>query len=129
MKCLNCNKKIEYGEDQVLLERISGENCHFCCQKCRDKGKAFLIRAEKYVKLFLILIIALTVSMPFTAIMIGEWTTYVSLGGFGLVIAIFPFCTPQTVELLGLQKSKWLGRALGIVVMVLPLFMWISDKA
>lgn len=34
----------------------------------------------------------------------------------GLTIGIFPFCTPDTVKLIGYRNSKLFGRILGVIL-------------
>lgn len=44
----------------------------------------------------------------------------------GTVIIIFPFCTPETVKLLGYKKSKSLGRILGAALIAVGIWVWIA---
>ena len=47
----------------------------------------------------------------------------VSISLLGLIILPFPFATSQTFSLLGIRKSIWVTRLIGIGVVVLGSFL------
>lgn len=44
----------------------------------------------------------------------------------GITITFFPFCTPDTIRLVGYRKSQKIGRVLGIILIIVGLWIKIS---
>ena len=79
----------------------------FCCNKCESNYKEAL---EKGIVLgFLIILYGISLSNRTSAIGIGIIV-------MGIDVVLLPFTTPETVSLLGYQKSKLAGRLLGILL-------------
>lgn len=93
-------------------------------QKLRDFNK----RLIKNGRLFLTLIIGLTLFLPFIAL-IGMAFSFsgsiilISVGIItsliGVVIILFPFATPETVKWIGLKKAITTARVTGIFTVLL----------
>lgn len=50
----------------------------------------------------------------------------IGLMTMGITITIFPFCTPDTIKLVGYKKSKIIGRILGLVLILISLWIKIG---
>lgn len=44
----------------------------------------------------------------------------------GITIFLFPFCTPDTIKLVGYEKSKNIGRIMGLVMILVGLWIKIG---
>lgn len=79
------------------------------------------------VKYFLIGIIA-GFLLILVSILAGNNSTLLAIGIvlMGITTIVFPFCTPETVRLLGYEKSKWLGRILGVVLIFIGIWIFVK---
>lgn len=125
MKCMYCNKKIPEGIENAVIEKIDGLTCTFCGEKCKEDCENFLSFAKKYEKLFLVLIFVPMILCTFASFILGEWVVCLMMVILGAAITLFPFCTPQTIQLTGVKKSVLIGRILGIVLIGMGIIWWI----
>lgn len=125
MRCMNCNKKIPGGIENAVVEKIDGLTCSFCSEDCKEDCGKFLNYARKYEKLFLALVIIPMIICTFASLILGEWVVCLMLVILGATLTLFPFCTPQTIQLIGVKKSVLIGRILGIALIGWGIFWWI----
>lgn len=108
-----------------MIEKIDGMTCSFCSEACKEDCKKFLGFAKKYEKLFLALVIIPMIICTFASLVLGEWVVCLMLVILGATLTLFPFCTPQTIQLIGVKKSVLIGRILGIALIGWGIFWWI----
>ena len=100
------------------------EKAHFCSQNHLEETRKFLKYAETHVWHFISgLIILPVVGMLITFMILENVGLFIIFGGFGLVIIIFPFATPQTNNLLGIKNSILLVRIIGVILVVAGIFL------
>lgn len=126
MKCMYCNKKIPGEMENGIIEKIDGMTCSFCSETCKEDCEKFLGFAKKYEKLFLALVFIPMIICTFASFILGEWVVCLMIVILGATLTLFPFCTPQTIQLTGVKKSVLIGRILGIALIVGGIFWWIS---
>lgn len=80
--------------------------------------------ARRFTVLFLILILATVLILVFGSVVNPKIFCSLPFSAMGFVILIFPFCTPQTVQAVGLKKSILIGRCLGVLVIALGAFFY-----
>ena len=104
--------------------RGEAEKAYFCSQNHLEETRRFLEYAEAHVWHFILgLILLPVVGMIITFMILENVGLFVIFGGFGLVIIIFPFATPQTNSLLGIKNSIILVRIIGAVLVVAGIFL------
>lgn len=119
MKCLWCNKPCE---NDIPIK--DDEETYACCSvECKIKAEKFLKYAKKTGPIFLILTIACIVTILIGSVS-NHKIVYYSMAAMGVIVLIFPFCTPQTTQVVGLKKSILIGRCLGILVIALGIFFY-----
>lgn len=103
MKCKYCNK----------------ESCfQYCNDVCKQKCDEFDSYCEKYKYLFLALIVieilGFLLVTPF--ITSGDFYLYMSIWiiAMGITMYVFPFATPETIDMIGLKKCIKIVKAIGI---------------
>lgn len=109
-----------------IIEKIDGMTCTFCSETCKEDCEKFLGFAKKYEKLFLALVIIPMIICTFASFILGEWVVCLMIVILGATLTLFPFCTPQTIQLTGVKKSVLIGRILGIALIVWGIFWWIT---
>lgn len=122
-KCFYCNKKIEFplpvevGKDKKIV------NC--CNDDCAKKVLAFYHFFEQkkilfYIGITLVMILLFVGPIViFKMKLLGNILLGLSLFLMGLTFLLFPFATPQTFQMLGIKKTIWLVRIIGICIIVL----------
>ena len=109
-KCRYCGRK------------ISG-SFEFCCPKCENSYTKNMENAEDKIKYLLIGMI-----IGFLVMLYGVLSDSDSIIGSGIIImgivtVVLPFATPETVALLGYQKSRIVGRILGILLIIVGIWV------
>lgn len=124
MKCIWCNKPCD---SKITVQ--DGEEAYACCsEECNRRAEKFLRFAKRFTPLFLGLIIISTIALLALSVTAPRLAS-LPVAAMGCVILFLPFCTPQTVQALGLKKSILIGRIMGILVMVLGfLFYFLMQK-
>ncbi len=115
-KCSYCKKPVA---DQNLIVNAHSyglsDKTKVCSEECKVQFQAFLDYTNKYKFLFL------------GGILISSIICFFHISGvllLGIIIAIFPFVTPHTIEILGVKKSKVLGRVIGIGISAIVTMSW-----
>lgn len=119
MKCIWCNKSCE---PEITVQDKDGT--YACCsEECKQKAEKFLLFGKRFSPLFLGLILVCVVTLIVLSVTVPRFAT-LPMAAMGFVILFLPFCTPQTVQMLGLKKSAVIGRILGVIVIALGIFMY-----
>lgn len=109
-KCKYCGREISSSYE-------------FCSNKCENDYIKSIEKTEGKTTYFIIGII-----MGFLVMLYGVLSNSAFIIGDGIVIigivaVVLPFVTPETVTLLGYQKSRILGRILGILLMIVGIWV------
>jgi len=92
--------------------------------ECRRKYDEFNAFGNKYQYVFLALLIIETILfcvMAFFAdILISTGVLFVAMG---ITLSVFPFCTPQTFDMLGVKGTIKLARAIGVIMITVGLIL------
>jgi len=124
-KCAWCNKQSdELKEIAVLSTNLSAakrrEISFFACPEHESKLCRFYDRVRRHALLFLGLIVLSLFGLIVSAIFHNnDWSGYLfilSFASIGLVLILFPFCTPETVSIMGVAKSIKIARIMGGVI-------------
>jgi hypothetical protein len=119
MKCIWCSKPCEA---KITVEDRDGT--YACCsEECKRQTEKFLCSIKRFTPFFLGLIGICVVALLATSVTIPRYGG-LCLAGMGAVILFLPFCTPQTVQALGLRKSVRIGRVTGILIIALGIFLF-----
>ena len=118
-KCFYCNKEIETPQSMT----IENETFVCCSDKCSKKTLAFsqfVKRTKLFFGLGLFISLALLFGSTFSFILTNKQIGIILLCFgwvlLGLTICVFPFATPQTFQMLGIQKTELLVRIFGIII-------------
>ena len=129
-KCIWCNKESEQiKEIAVLTKNRFGVNPHernyFVCSEHEEKFRKFNDQVRRYALLFICLIAISLLGLIGAACWTGNNNypaAYLSTTSFaliGLVFIIFPFCTPETIAMMGVAKSIKIARIIGGAIFAL----------
>ena len=96
----------------------------FCSNECESNYKEALEKDSRKIKYF-ILGIALGFLIILYGIALGNHASAIGIGiiVMGIDVVLFPFTTPETAALLGYQKSKLVGRLLGILLIAVGIWV------
>lgn len=109
-KCKYCGKKIS-------------SSFEFCCHECENRYKKNIEKAESRIKYFIIGIIIGFLVMFYGVISNSDFIIGDGIIVMGIVAVVLPFTTPETAALLGYQKSRIVGRILGILLIVVGIWV------
>jgi len=111
----------------------TGSRCAYCHSdthtldsdaECRRKYDKFDAFGNKYQYVFLALLIIETVLFCIMMFFIDPWASMGMLfAAMGVTIFVFPFCTPQTFDMLGVKGTIKLARVLGIILIAVGLVL------
>ncbi len=127
-KCAWCNKQSnQLKEVFILSTNLSAvkrrEISFFVCPEHEPKLRKFYDRVRRYALLFLSLIAICLIGLITSTICSDNfWAGYLfilSFASLGLVLILFPFCTPETISMVGVAKSITLVRIIGGVIFAL----------
>ena len=123
-KCKYCGKKLNDNFE------FCNSKCENCYEKMMDKDshkiKYFtknIEKAESRIKYFIIGIIIGFLVMFYGVISNSDFIIGDGIIVMGIVAVLLPFTTPETVALLGYQKSRIVGRILGILLIVVGIWV------
>jgi len=125
-KCIWCNRQTNklkqiavLAKGQIWLPLQDGKA--FVCPEHEEEFRIFNDRSRRYGILF----ISLEALFVFTLVVSGflgnkyyffGYLFLASLAAIGLVIFIFPFCSPTTFEFMSVKKSIKIARIIGGVI-------------
>ncbi len=129
-KCIWCNKESEQiKEITVLTKNRFGvnqqERNYFVCPEHEEKFRKFNDQVRRYALLFICLVAISLLGLIGAACWTGNNSypaAYLFIASFalvGLVAIIFPFATPETIEMMGVAKSIKVVRIIGGVIFAL----------
>nr|WP_317380119.1 hypothetical protein [uncultured Faecalimonas sp.] len=114
-KCRYCSK-----------ERKS--NFEFCNNECENSYKKRIEKDRHKIKYFMLGIILGFFVMFYGAISNRDFVIGAGIVVTGIDIVSLPFTTPETTAFLGYQKSKLVGRILGILLIVVGIWVGCSGQ-
>jgi len=130
-KCIWCYKQNERIKEVTVSTKgliwVPLQNGKaFVCPEHEEKFRKFHDHSRRYGILFIGLNAILVLCLLVSAFGLGSnnnyWALYLFIGSFaaiGVVIFIFPFCSPSTFDLMSIAKSIKLARAIGVVIFAL----------
>jgi hypothetical protein len=126
-RCLWCGKKTGESPREITLPAkrsvAPGESAIVCSEACEQFALETLQSVRKNGYLFLIGIVA-----GLVLTVLGGFNRALRPAGvfvIGLTVLLFPFVTPQTVKIFGLQKGMLLGRLIGIILVVMGVILFL----
>jgi hypothetical protein len=113
----------------------AGLRCDYCHSdshtlntnmECRAKYDEFEAFGNKYQYVFLALLALETLLFCIMVFFIDPWVAMgILLAAMGVTIAVFPFCTPETIEMVGVKGAIRLGRIIGAVLIAIGMALGI----
>jgi hypothetical protein len=92
--------------------------------ECRAKYDTFEAFGNKYQYVFLALLIIEMVLFCVLAFFMDPWASMgILFVAMGVTIFVFPFCTPQTFEMMGVKGTVKLARVLGVILIIAGLIL------
>ena len=134
-KCDYCHK--------VAIEKIPAENNtglearYYCSDNCKEEITDYINAAKKNGKLFIGLTLGSVLIMVIANGMVSALNfdphymliiTLIALIVIGITLIKLPFCTPLTIQLIGIKKSKIVARVLGLIAVIGGLIGLIISK-
>jgi hypothetical protein len=129
-KCIWCSKQsYEVKEIRVLSTNLSAakrrEISLFVCPEHEDRLRGFLDRVRRYALLFICLSVISLLGLVGSTCWRGDnnypaaYLFLLSVGSIGLVMFIFPFCSPTTLEFMSIATSIKVVRIIGGIIFTL----------
>ena len=124
-KCDYCHK--------VAIEKIPTENNiglegrYYCSDNCKEEITDYINAAKKNGKLFIgltlgsVLIMVIANGMVIALNLDPHYMSIITLFALmviGITFIKLPFCTPLTIQLIGIKKSKIVARVLGLIAVI-----------
>lgn len=114
MKCIYCGKKLLAHGD-------------FCCHSCELHYQEQTDKDRSKIKYF-----AAGMLIGFLVMLCGVLANHDFVMGagialMGMVVLLLPLTTPETIVLMGYQKSKIIGRVLGALLTAVGIWMVFFD--
>ncbi|AFA50078.1 hypothetical protein [Acetobacterium woodii] len=123
-KCAYCHNEIHEPHPVVAGKNQDSLVC--CSESCVEKVLAFYNFFDRTkifffigLTLFMILLFGSVFLLSLKNMWLGSLLMGSSFGLLGLLVILFPFATPQTFDLLGIQKTISVTRLLGLFVLAL----------
>ena len=102
-----------------------GGPADFCDHDCAESYRHVTEEEQKKVKFFIAGMLAGFCVMLAGVLFLSDAVIALGILFMGGVVIAFPFTTPETNALLGCQKARVLGRALGVLLVAVALWMWL----
>ncbi|PKM77454.1 MAG: hypothetical protein CVU90_07525 [Firmicutes bacterium HGW-Firmicutes-15] len=125
-KCAYCHK--DAMEKIPADYNIGLQEQYYCSEICKKELTDYINAAKKNGNLFIGLTLGSILIMVIgngliSALNFDEHYTFivmfVALSVVGITIIKFPFCTPQTVRMVGIKKAKIVARILGLILIII----------
>ena len=116
-------KKCRYcGKEQ-------NSNIEFCSGECENRYRKIIEKDSHKIKYFICGIV-----LGFFVMIYGIGSNSDFIMGVGIIImgidvVVLPFTTPETTAFFGYQKSKFIGRILGILLIAVGLWVGFINMA
>ena len=110
-KCRYCGKELD-------------SNLEFCSSECENSYRKIIENDRHKIKYFILGII-LGFLVMFYGIISNNNVFIIGIGiiVMGIDVVLLPFTTPETINFLGYQKSKFAGRISGILLIAVGVWM------
>ena len=110
-KCRYCGKELN-------------SNFEFCSNECENSYRKIIEKDRQKIKYFMIGII-LGFLVMFYGIISNNNVFIIGIGivVMGIDVVLLPFTTPETINFLGYQKSKFAGKISGILLIAVGVWM------
>lgn len=127
-KCAWCNKQSDNLKEIIILNTSlfaskRREISYFVCPEHESKLRRFYDQVRRYALLFLgFITLSLIGLITPTIYSDSYWSGYLFITSFtsvGLILIIFPFCTPETIAVTGAAKSIKIARIIGGLIFAL----------
>ncbi len=124
-KCSFCHKAAT--EEFPLESGINLKAQYFCSEECKKEIIEYMDVVNKNGMLFLGLIFGTIVFMVIASGIVaalkfdsryGLLMTFIALAVVGAILIKFPYCTPETIKLIGIKKAKIIARCMGLVFII-----------
>lgn len=109
-KCRYCGKELN-------------SNFEFCSSECEDSYRKIIEKDGYKIKYFILGIILGFLVMLYGVISNSDLIIGVGIIVMGIDVVSLPFTTPETTAFLGYQKSKFVGRILGILLIAVGIWV------
>ncbi|OVE66736.1 hypothetical protein CCS79_17305 [Clostridium diolis] len=117
MICMWCGKKeMDIKESQMV--KFKGEQFPVCCNECKEKYEKTMNKKNNSRKLYLFLLIISFLIFIGICTVSGVYGLLFLLESVGLIILFYPNTTPQTVKVLGLEKSRRVAKIIAVMIMI-----------
>jgi|GEM_PF-2747517 len=124
-KCDYCHKN---AIEKIPAENNSGlEARYYCSDNCKEEITEYINAVRKNGKLFIGLTLGSVLIMLIANGIISALNfdphymliiTLIALIVIGITLIKLPFCTPLTIQLIGIKKSKIVARLLGLIAVI-----------
>ncbi|EEG75113.1 hypothetical protein [[Clostridium] hylemonae] len=112
-KCRYCGKKLN-----IHIE--------FCCNECENNFRQLVEKDNRKIKYFILEIIVAFLVMLYGILSNSDFITGTGIILMGIVVVLLPFTTPDTIAFFGYRKSKFIGRILGMLLIVVGIWAGFS---
>lgn len=104
-RCGYCGKKINGNQE-------------FCCNECENNYREIVENDSHKIKYYLLGIVVGFLVMLGGVLSSSDFVIGTGILLMGFVVVLLPFTTPETTALFGYQKSKIIGRFLGVLLVI-----------
>ena len=129
-KCLYCDDLLKNPYSIKIGDLMSD----FCNAGCSNRATAFF-KYMKRAKIFFYMLIIIAIMLVLSSIVFAmlentQKTVLLLLFGVflsGLTMCIFPFATPESIQGLGIRRSKHIVRTFGVIFLLItvPILIFI----
>lgn len=95
----------------------------FCCNECENNYRKIVEKDNRKIKCFIIGIIVGFLVMFYGILSNSDFIIGAGIILIGILVVLLPFATPETIVFLGYQKSKFIGRLLGMLLIVVGIWV------
>lgn len=108
-KCRYCGKNLNSGYE-------------FCSSECENKYRTSTEKDNYKIKYFIMGVIAGFLVMFYGILLNTSSVIGAGIMLMGIDVTVLPFTTPETIEILGYQKSKIAGRICGLALITIGIW-------
>jgi hypothetical protein len=124
-KCVYCHKD---AKKKIPADYSIGlQEQYYCSEFCKNEITDYISAAKENGNLFIGLTLGSVLIMVIGNGMISALNfdnhyifiiMFVTLSVVGITIIKFPFCTPQTIQMVGIKKAKIVARFIGLILII-----------
>lgn len=108
-KCRYCGKNLNSGYE-------------FCSSECENKYRTSTKKDNHKIKYFIMGVITGFLVMFYGILLNASSVIGAGIMLMGIDVTVLPFTTPETIEILGYQKSKIAGRICGLALITVGIW-------